>query len=56
MRHLKSYLIAQLINILRLATWWLARAYDSCLMCDYAHVINFYIIIIIITDVFNFSI
>ena len=47
-RHLKSHLIAQLINTLRLATWWLARTSDSCLMCDYVRVINFSIIIIII--------
>ena len=31
-----------------MSTWWLARAFDSCLMCDYARVINFCIIIIII--------
>jgi len=30
------------INTLRLATWWLARASDSCLMCDYVCVINFH--------------
>ena len=29
---------------------WLARASDSCLMCDYVHVINFQIIIIRIGD------
>ena len=29
--------------------WWLASASDSCLMRDYAHVINFCIIIIIIS-------
>jgi len=47
-RHLKSHLIAQFltINTLRLTTWWLDRTSDSCLMCDYAHVINFRIIII----------
>ena len=35
-------------NTLRLATWQLACAFDSCLMCDYVRVINFCIIIIII--------
>ena len=35
------------INTLCVATWWLARATDSCLMCDYARVIKFCIIIII---------
>ena len=39
---------ASTINTLCVASWCPARASDSCLMCDYARVINFYIIIIII--------
>jgi len=41
-RHLKSHLIARLINndnTLRLAIWWLARSSDSCLRRDYTQVI-----------------
>ena len=53
-RHLKSHLIAQLINNQHTPPGHLAtaRASDSCLMLDYVRVINFRIIIIIIIIIY----